>query len=136
MTGFIEELHREHIELQGLLGVIRKNGLGSSEGSEALIRLIGKLRDHVQKEGDRLYPPLIEAARRTDVIYGLEGRVKEIAHEMDGLSGRLAYFVAEYGKNSENPENDQNFHRLADVLNARIRQEEETVFRFYEKLVE
>lgn len=136
MSKLIEQLRAEHAELEKLFDTAHQKGITSPEGGEALKLARQKLADHLAKEDSRLYPILQAAAKKTENIFGLEGIINSLSAEMISMSAALNEFSEKFMRDPGRPELDGEFRRISKMLSGRIRKEEDTVFRFYEKLVD
>lgn len=135
MSDFIKELRAEHTEVLRMFDAAHRIGVTTPEGGDALKQAHQKLAAHLAKEDERLYPPLQAAARKSDNVLGLEGIIRTMSSEMAAISGVLNEFMDRFSRDPKNPELEGEFHHIYKLLSERINRENDTVFRFYEKLV-
>lgn len=126
MPGLINELKREHREILTLLRNVGELGVATPEGWQAMLEARGGLFDHLQKEDERLYPPLIEKAKEdAEVQVSMafyDAHLKEIAGQLSGFYNRCE---------APGVDREAEFVKLVRFMRGRVMWEEEVLFPQY-----
>lgn len=133
MARLIDELKRDHVEIETMLAKVRDNGITSNEAHKILIAARSKLLAHLKKEDIQLYPVLNKEAVN-DVT--LKRSVEFYAKDMDQITADAVAFFDKYSP-ADAPidiEFAKAFGRLYSTISRRLRSEEGTLYQAYEKV--
>lgn len=131
MSNLIQELKQEHAEILDILATIKELGIGTVEGQERLLSLRAKLLTHLGKEDLQLYPVLHAWAPNNDHLAQV---LKSSAAEMEQITQFATYFFSTYPANGLGFEFAKDAGKLFATLKARILNEENILYREYERL--
>ena len=131
MSALIEEFKKEHSVIMAILNEVKKLGIHSEEGRSKLISAKGYLLEHLNKENEQLYPVLKKEAEHNK---NLQNELDIFALEPEYLSRVVLEFFDDYSGGAIDKDFQINFESLYAALNARIRNEEEALYREYEKI--
>ena len=133
MARLIDELKRDHVEIETMLAKVRDNGITNNEAHKILIAARAKLLAHLKKEDIQLYPVLNKEAVN-DVT--LKRSVEFYAKDMDQITADAVAFFDKYSP-ADAPidiEFAKAFGRLYSTISRRLRSEEGTLYQAYEKV--
>lgn len=131
MSALIEEFKNEHSEIIAILNEVKKLGIHSEEGRSKLMSAKEHLLKHLNKENEQLYPVLRKAAEHNK---NLQNELDIFAIEPEYLSRVVLEFFDEYSRGAIDKDFQINFESLFAALNARIRNEEESLYQEYEAI--
>jgi hypothetical protein len=131
MSALIEEFKKEHSEIIAILKEVKKLGIHSEEGRSKLMSAKKHLLKHLNKENEQLYPVLRKAAEHNK---NLQNELDIFAIEPEYLSRVVLEFFDEYSGGAIDKDFQINFESLFAALNARIRNEEESLYQEYEAI--
>ena len=131
MSALIEEFKNEHSEIIAILNEVKKLGIHSEEGRSKLMSAKEHLLKHLNKENEQLYPVLRKAAEHNK---NLQNELDIFAIEPEYLSRVVLEFFDEYSRGAIDNDFQINFESLFAALNARIRNEEESLYQEYEAI--
>ena len=131
MSQLICELQKEHTVIYDLLSAAKRNGIATKEGKESLQNVKDTLIAHLKKEDTKLYPVLRKAAE-TDAV--LRQTLDLFAKDIDDLSKYVLQFFDKYSSGGDSAEFAREFGWLYSILQMRIRKEESSLYKAYEKL--
>lgn len=118
--NLVAELKKEHAEILDILNAFKKGrGFDSQEWRDNLFRAKKKFLDHLAREDSELYP-LIEKNG------GENGRI--FAEEMKQISDEVIRFLDKYRETHDGPGFSRDYAGLMNVLEKRIRAEEEILY--------
>ncbi len=131
MSALIEEFKKEHSVIMAILNEVKKLGIHSEEGRSKLISAKGYLLEHLNKENEQLYPVLKKEAEHNK---NLQNELDIFALEPEYLSRVVLEFFDDYSGGAIDKDFQINFESLYAALNARIRNEEESLYQEYEEI--
>lgn len=131
MSELIEEFKKEHIEILALLNEVKKLGIHSPEGRSKLISAKEYLLEHLNKENEQLYPVLNKEAEYNKE---LQKELDMFAIDPEHLTSVVHEFFDDYTGGDTDKDFQINFESLFASLNARIRNEEESLYHEYEEI--
>ena len=131
MSELIDELKHEHAVIADTLNKVRDLGVGSKEDQEKLLAAKAGLLAHLKKEDERLYPVLIEEAKKDG---SLQHTLDAFANDMQTISKGALEFFAKYAKGGSGMEFAKDFGRLFATISQRIRKEENIIYARYDAL--
>lgn len=131
MSALIEEFKKEHSEIIAILKEVKKLGIHSKEGRSKLMSAKEHVLEHLQKENERLYPALRKEAEHNN---SLKNELDIFAMEPEYVSRVVLEFFDKYSGGAIDKDFQINFESLSAALNARIRNEEESLYQEYEKI--
>ncbi len=129
MSALIEEFKREHSEILAILNEVKKLGIHSQEGRSKLISAKEYLLKHLNKENNQLYPVLKKEAEHNK---DLQNELDIFAIDPEYLTRVVHEFFDDYSEGDTDKDFQINFESLFASLNARIRNEEESLYQEYE----
>lgn len=129
MSALIEEFKKEHSEIMATLKDVKKLGIHSEEGRSKLMSAKKYLLEHLRKENEQLYPVLRKAAKHNK---NLRNELDIFAIDPEYVSRVVLEFFDKYSGGAIDKDFQINFESLYASLNARIRNEEEALYREYE----
>jgi hypothetical protein len=131
MSALIEEFKKEHSEILAILKEVKKLGIHSEEGRSKLMSAKEYLLEHLHKENEQLYPVL-----RKEAVHNknLQNELDIFAIEPEYLSRVVLEFFDDYSRGAIDKDFQINFESLFAALNARIRNEEESLYQEYEAI--
>ena len=131
MSDLIQTLKAEHRNIGSILGRVQELGIHTEAGRKALLSAKTGLLAHLEREDERLYPPLMEAAEDDEIIRdALEFFTDNIA---DLAKAALAFFD-KYETSDHQAEFAADFDGLVGALTKRIQKEESVIYRMYDRL--
>jgi hypothetical protein len=131
MSVLIEEFKKEHSEIIAILNEVKKLGIHSEEGRSKLMSAKEHLLKHLKKENEQLYPVLRKEAEHNK---SLSNELDIFAIEPEYLTRVVLEFFDDYSGGSIDKDFQINFESLFAALNARIRNEEESLYQEYEEI--
>ncbi len=133
MSKLVKELEQEHKEITDLLHKIQKIGIISNEGMQLLIKSKTLFSDHLTKEDEQLYPPLIEKAK-TDLIF--KRTLDTFGAEMDKITKSVSDFYKKHTdtNNINKTEFIKDVSAFIATLKTRMMKEEVAIYKYFEKL--
>ncbi len=131
MSALIEEFKKEHSEILALLNEVKQLGIHSPEGRSKLISAKEYLLEHLNKENEQLYPVLNKEAESNKE---LQNELDMFAIDPEQLTNVVHEFFDDYTGGDTDKDFQINFQSLVASLNARIRNEEESLYHEYEEI--
>lgn len=131
MSKLVEELKSEHKMLISVLEKAREMGIASNEGKAGFFQAKNALLAHLKKEDEKLYPVLRKHAAHDAP---LQRTLDLFASDMTSISASALQFFDTYSKESSGIEFAKDFGRLFSALSARIRKEEDIIYKKYDEL--
>jgi hypothetical protein len=133
MARLIDELKRDHVAIESMLAKVKDTSLSSKEAHKILISAQATLLAHLKKEDLQLYPVLAKAAG-SDA--NLKRTVDFYAKDMDLISKDAVEFFGKYSAPDAaiDIEFARAFGKLFATLSRRLRSEEGSLYKEYEKL--
>jgi len=133
MAQIIEELKKDHAAIESMLNKAKDPSISHKEARKILISARTSLLAHLKKEDTQLYPVLNKAAL-SDAT--LKMRLDFYAKDMEEITSNAIGFFDKYS-----PENAiidiefaKAFGKLFSTISIRLRTEESTLYKEYEKL--
>lgn len=127
MSDLVNTLKNEHRAIQDLLQEARQAGITTTEGRTKLKKAKALLLSHLEKEDRQLYPVLMNS--------GDAALAGSFADEMRAISGQVVAFFEKYENGGDDFQFAVDFGKVLGLLNNRIRREEASLYRHYERLV-
>lgn len=127
MSDLVNSLKNEHRAIQGLLQETRQAGITTAEGRAKLKKAKVLLLSHLEKEDQQLYPVLMNR--------GDAAMAGSFAEEMRAISAQVVAFFEKYEAGGDDFQFAVDFGKVLGLLNNRIRREEASLYRHYERLV-
>ena len=131
MSALIEEFKREHSGILAILNEVKKLGIHSPEGRSKLISAKEFLLEHLNKENEQLYPVLRKGAKHNK---DLQNELDIFAIDPQYLTRVVHEFFDDYSGGDTDKDFQINFESLFASLNARIRNEEESLYHEYDDI--
>jgi hypothetical protein len=131
MSALIEELKKEHSEIVAILKEVKKLGIHSEEGRSRLMSAKEHVLEHLHKENEQLYPVLRKEAEHNT---SLKNELEIFAMDPEYVSRVTLEFFDKYSGGAIDKDFQINFESLFAALNARIRNEEESLYQEYEEI--
>ena len=131
MSALIEEFKKEHSEIIAILKEVKKLGIHSEEGRSRLMSAKEHLLEHLKKEDTCLYPALRKEANHNK---NLKKELDMFAMNPEYVSRVVLEFFDKYSGGAIDKDFQINFESLFAALNARIRNEEESLYQEYEEI--
>tara|TARA_B100001964_G_C14024165_1_gene505263 strand:- start:4 stop:402 length:399 start_codon:yes stop_codon:yes gene_type:complete len=131
MLALIEEFKREHSGILAILNEVKKLGIHSPEGRSKLITAKEFLLEHLNKENEQLYPVLRKGAKHNK---DLQNELDIFAIDPQYLTRVVHEFFDDYSGGDTDKDFQINFESLFASLNARIRNEEESLYHEYDDI--
>ncbi len=132
-SQLVQELQREHAFIVGKLDEVKRHGVHTKVGLDALISAKRALLAHLKKEDAQLYPALAEAAKSDTELQTL---LQMMGQDMQQVTRTALDFFAKYEKGAA--ENDlglaRDFGALRARLGLRIQAEESTLYAQFDRL--
>ena len=131
MSVLTEEFKKEHSEIIAIIKEVKKLGIHSEEGRAKLMSAKEYLLEHLHKENEQLYPVLRRAAEHNK---NLKNELNIFAMDPAYVSRVVLEFFDKYSGGTIDKNFQINFESLFTALNARIRNEEESLYQEYEEI--
>lgn len=133
MARLIDELKRDHIEIDAMLAKVRDSKISHQEAHRILIAAKVKLLAHLKKEDLQLYPVLNKEAVNDAA---LKRSVEFYAKDMQEITAEAVAFFDKYSPADAaiDIEFARAFGKLYSILSRRLRSEESTLYPAYEKV--
>ena len=133
MSHLIEELKRDHVAIGNLLNKLKDSQVSNAEAHKILLSAQASLLAHLKKEDAELYPPLLRAAKDNA---GLRRTVDFYAKDMDEITAKAVEFFQKYARSDSRIDLEfaKAFGNLFATISRRLRSEETTLYREFEKL--
>jgi len=132
MAGLIEELKRDHVAIESMLAKAKDSSISHLEARKILMAAQTSLITHLKKEDDQLYPVLNRAAL-SDAA--LKQMVDFYCKDMEEITSNAISFFDKYSPANAaiNLEFVEAFGKLFSTITRRLRNEENTLFKEYDK---
>ena len=125
MNNFIEQLKKEHTQILDYLQEVKKLGVHTMEGRNALTSAKDLLCLHFKKEDELLYPVLRKTTcqdkNKQQIIQFFVDEMKEVTRFCEN-------FFSKYAISGGGIEFLQDFERLYSLLKTRLQKEESVLF--------
>jgi len=133
MSRLIEELKKDHAEIAKLLEKVRNPQVTNDEAHKILLAAQSSLIAHLKKEDLQLYPVLYRAAEANP---GLKRTVDFYARDMAEITGKAVDFFSKYARSESHIglEFAKDFGNLFATISRRLRSEESTLYKEFQKL--
>jgi iron-sulfur cluster repair protein YtfE (RIC family) len=131
MSALIEEFKKEHSEIIAILKEVKNLGIHSEEGRSKLMSAKEYLLEHLKKEDECLYPALRKEANHNK---NLKKELDMFAMDPEYVSRVVLEFFDKYSGSAIDKDFQINFESLFAALNARIRNEEESLYQEYDEI--
>lgn len=133
MARLIDELKRDHVTIEGMLARVKDTSITNKEAHRILIAAQATLLSHLKKEDAQLYPVLNKAAQDDPA---LKRTVDFYSKDMEEISSNAISFFQKYS--SDDAVIDLEFAkalgRLFATISRRLRSEENTLYKAYDKV--
>ncbi len=133
MATLIDELKKDHAAIAALLDRVKDPKICDEEAHKILLTAQNSLIAHLRREDVELYPALSEAAQHDA---GLKRTLDFYARDMDGITRRAVEFFEKYSRRDSRIDREfaKAFGDVFAAISGRLRSEETTLYREYEKL--
>jgi hypothetical protein len=133
MSKLITELKKDHADLAQLLNKVRDPQVTNEEAHKILLAAQHTLIAHLKKEDLQLYPVLHRAAESNT---GLKRTVDFYAKDMAEITAKTVEFFAKYPRSESHIGLSfaKDFGNLFATISRRLRSEESTLYKEFEKL--
>lgn len=130
-NNYIKQLKKEHIGILAHLQEVKKQGVHTMEGRNALMTSKDLLCQHLKNEDEKLYPELKRVAKNDKK---LKEMITEFIEEMKEATKFCQAFFEKYSIGGGGIEFLRDFEKLYDLLKNRIQKEETVLFPKYKEL--
>jgi iron-sulfur cluster repair protein YtfE (RIC family) len=133
MARLIDELKRDHAEMEKMLARAKDSSISHQETHKILLAAQASLLAHLKKEDAQLYPVLNKAAA-SDA--NLKRTVDFYAKDMEEITGAAVDFFKKYSAPDANIDIEfaRAFGKLYSTISRRQRSEENSLYKEFEKL--
>lgn len=132
MSALIDELKRQHVEIEKMLEKLKDPRVSNREAHSILLSAQRSLLAHLRKEDAELYPALRRAAAQDS---RLKRTVEFYARDMEEITADAGAFFTRYSGDAEiDREFAKRFGALFATISRRLRSEERTIYDEYERL--
>ena len=133
MSRLIEELKKDHETIENMLAKAKEPSISHKEAHKILITAKATLLAHLKKEDAQLYPVLNKGAL-SDAT--LKRTVDFYAKDMDEITSNAIGFFDKYSPADATIDIEfaRAFGKLYSTISIRLRNEEKTLYKEYEKL--
>lgn len=133
MARLTDDLKKDHAEIAAMLEQVKDAKTSHKEAHKILLSARATLMKHLRKEDSHLYPLLNSAAAKDE---GLKKTLDFYAKDMEGITRNAEAFFDKYTRSGAelNIEFAVAFGRLFADISRRLRSEESTIYREYDKL--
>lgn len=133
MARLIEELKKDHAAIESMLNRAKDPSIAHHEAHKILIAARATLLAHLKKEDTQLYPVLSRGAL-SDAT--LKRTLDFYAKDMDDITSNAIGFFDKYSPAGAviDIEFAKAFGKLFSTISIRLRNEEKTLYKEYEKL--
>ena len=134
MARLIDELKNDHVAIGSLLNRLKDPGVTNVEAHKILLTAQSSLLAHLKKEDSQLYPVLNQAAKQDAA---LKRTVDFYAKDMEEITGKAVEFFQKYSRPDSRIDLEfaKAFGNLFATISGRLRREETTLYKEFEKLV-
>ncbi len=133
MTDLIDELKEEHKILLNILNQVKALGISSKSGQEKLLSAKDLLISHINKEDEKYYPAFTRAAANNKE---LKVMLDYFVKDMEVVSKHAMDLFSKYSRGGDEAEFAGDLKLFYMKLKDRIRIEEETLFKKYNRIIE
>ena len=133
MARLIDELKKDHAAIDSMLTRAKDPNIPHSETHKILLAAQATLLAHLKKEDSQLYPVLNRAAAKDE---NLKRTIDFYAKDMEAITGHAIEFFRKYSA-SDAPidiEFAKSFGKLYATISRRLRNEENSLYKEFEKL--
>jgi len=130
-TNIVDQLKQEHSKILVHLREVKKQGIHTMEGRNALMAAKDLLCQHLKNEDKKLYPGLKKLAKNNKKTKAM---IAEFIEEMKEASKFCQAFFEKYAISGGGIEFFQDFEKLYNLLKNRIQKEESVLYPEYKKL--
>ena len=133
MAKLIDELKKDHVAISTLLNRVKDPNVSNAEAHKILLSAQASLLAHLKKEDSQLYPVLNNAAKDNA---GLKRTVDFYAKDMNEITRKAVEFFDKYSRHDSRIDLEfaKAFGNLFATISGRLRSEESTLYKEYEKL--
>jgi hypothetical protein len=129
--SFLDQLKQEHTQILAHLQAVKKQGIHTMEGRNALMAAKDLLCQHLKNEDEKLYPELKKAAKNS---LKLKKMITEFIEDMKKATQFCQAFFKKYAISGGGIEFFRDFEKLYELLQNRIRKEEAILYPEYHEL--
>ena len=133
MSALIEEFRKEHSESLTMLNEIMELGILTHKGQAKLMSVKSCLIEHFNKEDEKFYPVLYKEAEQNKKLKDL---LELLANDLQTLSIGVTNFFDKYNRGILDTKFEEEFENLFVALCKRMRQEEDILYKEYERINE
>jgi hemerythrin-like domain-containing protein len=133
MARLIDELKKDHAAMATLLDKLKSSSVSNNEAHKILLTAKASLLAHLKKEDTQLYPVLNRAAQSDP---SLKRTVDFYAKGMDEITANAVQFFDKYARDDARIDLEfaKEFGNLFATISRRLRSEESTLYKEFEKL--
>jgi hypothetical protein len=133
MAKLIEDLKKDHAALAALLDKLKNPSVTNNEAHKILLSAKAGLLAHLKKEDTQLYPVLNKAAAADPAM---KRTVDFYAKDMDVITSNAIKFFDKYSRDDSRIDLEfaKDFGNLFATISRRLRSEETTLYKEFEKL--
>lgn len=133
MARLIDELKNDHQAMSKLLDRLKDSRVSNDEAHKILLSAQTSLLAHLKKEDSQLYPVLYQAAKENPA---LKRTVDFYTKDMEEITRKAVEFFEKYSRHDSRIDIEfaKAFGNLFAVISRRLRNEENTLYKEYEKL--
>jgi hypothetical protein len=133
MARLIDELKKDHAALKALLDKLKDPTVNNKEAHLILKSAQSTLLAHLKKEDTQLYPVLTKAAQGDA---NLKRTLDFYARDMDEITRNAVKFFDNYSRDNASIDLEfaKAFGNLFATISRRVRSEETTLYKEYEKV--
>jgi len=132
MSELITELKAEHLEIISALNKVNEVGINSQEGQAKLWHAKPLILTHLKKEKEKFFPFFREKVEKNKE---LKKTLELSANKLENVTIDAHRFFDKYPERDSNITFIGEFIAFFTALKARIQDEEEFLFREYEKII-
>ncbi len=128
--NLIEEFKKEHLVIINTLNRVKKLGIGSKKGHDAILSAQKNILTHIKEEDEKLYPVLRKSVENNRK---LKETLDVFVGNMGAISDSIFHFFGNYSMKAGN-QLTMEIEWLIETLSWRILREEIFIFTMYENL--
>jgi CRP-like cAMP-binding protein len=133
MSALIREFKKEHSEILAVLNEVEGFDILSKEGQAKLMSVKMILLEHLKKEDVKFYPVLYKVAEHNN---NLKNILDLFVMDVENVSRVALEFFDKYYRGVLGKKSQEEFESLFVTLRNRIRNEEDLLYKEYEKINE
>lgn len=132
MTELIKKFRDEHIIILTLLKKVKTEKLSDEERTAYLFTVKSILKNHFNREDEKLYPGLQQMATDSN---GAIKTVKEFTVGLDKIGAIITSFFENNVNDLNAIQKSSDFTKIITLLEVRIKKEEKDLYPLYDSLI-